>query len=149
MFYLLFPFIQYLPKIPAQSEVDLIFDTSYPDIQPYLFRVILIQHNGKLLLECVILEQCLYFTYSGQSFNYFATIYYLSGKDSSSNFSRNFGFLITYWNKNKCECGECWDVVVGKSFFTLTFQVMIILQYTNTHPTIIISIVIIVSDQVC
>ena len=30
---------QYLPKIPAQSEVDLIFDTSYPDIQPYLFRV--------------------------------------------------------------------------------------------------------------
>ncbi|CAL8071587.1 unnamed protein product [Orchesella dallaii] len=30
---------QYLPKIPAQSEVDLIFDTSYPDIQPYLFRI--------------------------------------------------------------------------------------------------------------
>lgn len=30
---------QYLPKIPAESEVDLIFDTSYPDIQPYLFRV--------------------------------------------------------------------------------------------------------------
>jgi autophagy-related protein 101 len=30
---------QYLPKIPAQSEVDLIFDTSFPDIQPYLFRV--------------------------------------------------------------------------------------------------------------
>lgn len=30
---------QYLPKIPTKSEVDLIFDTSYPDIQPYLFRV--------------------------------------------------------------------------------------------------------------
>ncbi|CAG7728843.1 unnamed protein product [Allacma fusca] len=30
---------QYLPKIPAQSEVDLIFDTSFPDIQPYLFRM--------------------------------------------------------------------------------------------------------------
>jgi len=30
---------QYLPKIPNQSEVDLIFDTTFPDIQPYLFRV--------------------------------------------------------------------------------------------------------------
>jgi autophagy-related protein 101 len=30
---------QYLPKIPTETEVDLIFDTSYPDIQPYLFRV--------------------------------------------------------------------------------------------------------------
>jgi len=30
---------QYVPKIPPETEVDLIFDTSYPDIQPYLFRV--------------------------------------------------------------------------------------------------------------
>jgi len=30
---------QYLPKIPAESEVSLIFDTTFPDIQPYLFRV--------------------------------------------------------------------------------------------------------------
>ncbi|KAG5887205.1 hypothetical protein JTB14_016690 [Gonioctena quinquepunctata] len=29
----------YLPKMPSQSELDLIFDTSYPDIQPYLFKV--------------------------------------------------------------------------------------------------------------
>jgi autophagy-related protein 101 len=29
----------YVPKMPNQSELDLIFDTSYPDVQPYLFRV--------------------------------------------------------------------------------------------------------------
>jgi autophagy-related protein 101 len=25
--------------MPNQSELDLIFDTSYPDVQPYLFKV--------------------------------------------------------------------------------------------------------------
>ncbi|KAH3841139.1 autophagy-related protein 101-like [Dreissena polymorpha] len=30
---------EYLPKMPNQSEVDLIFDTSYVDVQPYLHRV--------------------------------------------------------------------------------------------------------------
>ncbi|KAJ8915999.1 hypothetical protein NQ315_016677 [Exocentrus adspersus] len=29
----------YLPKMPSQSELDLIFDTSYPEVQPYLFKV--------------------------------------------------------------------------------------------------------------
>jgi len=29
---------EYVPKMPNQSELDLIFDTSYPDIQPYLFK---------------------------------------------------------------------------------------------------------------
>lgn len=29
----------YLPKMPNQSELDLIFDTSYTDVQPYLFKV--------------------------------------------------------------------------------------------------------------
>uniref|UniRef100_A0A0K8TQ73 Autophagy-related protein 101 n=1 Tax=Tabanus bromius TaxID=304241 RepID=A0A0K8TQ73_TABBR len=28
----------YVPKMPSQSELDLIFDTSYPDVQPYLFK---------------------------------------------------------------------------------------------------------------
>lgn len=28
----------YIPKMPNQTELDLIFDTSYPDIQPYLFK---------------------------------------------------------------------------------------------------------------
>lgn len=28
----------YVPKIPNQTELDLIFDTSYPDVQPYLFK---------------------------------------------------------------------------------------------------------------
>lgn len=28
----------YVPKMPNQSEIDLIFDTSYPDVQPYLFK---------------------------------------------------------------------------------------------------------------
>jgi autophagy-related protein 101 len=30
---------EYVPKMPNQSELDLVFDTSYPDVQPYLFRV--------------------------------------------------------------------------------------------------------------
>ncbi|XP_076355181.1 autophagy-related protein 101 isoform X1 [Tachypleus tridentatus] len=29
----------YIPKMPNQSELDLIFDTSYPDVQPYLFKI--------------------------------------------------------------------------------------------------------------
>lgn len=29
----------YVPKMPNQSELDLIFDTSFVDIQPYLFKV--------------------------------------------------------------------------------------------------------------
>lgn len=28
----------YLPKMPAQTELDLIFDTTHPDVQPYLFK---------------------------------------------------------------------------------------------------------------
>lgn len=30
---------EYVPKMPNQSEIDLIFDTSYTDVQPYLHRV--------------------------------------------------------------------------------------------------------------
>jgi len=29
----------YVPKPPHLSELDLVFDTSYTDIQPYLFKV--------------------------------------------------------------------------------------------------------------
>lgn len=29
----------YVPKMPNQPELDLIFDTSFVDIQPYLFKV--------------------------------------------------------------------------------------------------------------
>lgn len=28
----------YVPKMPNQTELDLIFDTTYPDVQPYLFK---------------------------------------------------------------------------------------------------------------
>lgn len=28
----------YVPKMPAKNEVDLIFDTTHPDVQPYLFK---------------------------------------------------------------------------------------------------------------
>ncbi|XP_030758623.1 autophagy-related protein 101 [Sitophilus oryzae] len=28
----------YLPKMPSRSEVDLVFDTSFVDVQPYLFK---------------------------------------------------------------------------------------------------------------
>jgi autophagy-related protein 101 len=30
---------EYVPKMPNQSELDLIFDTTFPDVQPYLFKV--------------------------------------------------------------------------------------------------------------
>lgn len=30
---------EYVPKVPSQSELDFVFDTSFPDIQPYLFRI--------------------------------------------------------------------------------------------------------------
>lgn len=30
---------EFVPKIPSQSEVDLVFDTSYIDVQPYLHRI--------------------------------------------------------------------------------------------------------------
>lgn len=30
---------EYVPKVPNQTELDLIFDTSFPDVQPYLFRL--------------------------------------------------------------------------------------------------------------
>lgn len=29
---------EFVPKTPSQTELDLIFDTSYPDVQPYLFK---------------------------------------------------------------------------------------------------------------
>lgn len=29
----------YIPKMPNQAELDLIFDTNFPDVQPYLFKV--------------------------------------------------------------------------------------------------------------
>ncbi|KAJ8298175.1 hypothetical protein KUTeg_024706 [Tegillarca granosa] len=30
---------EYVPKMPNQAELDLIFDTTIPDVQPYLFRM--------------------------------------------------------------------------------------------------------------
>ncbi|XP_012160867.1 autophagy-related protein 101 [Ceratitis capitata] len=30
--------MDYVPKSPGQSELDTVFDTSYPDVQPYLFK---------------------------------------------------------------------------------------------------------------
>jgi len=30
---------EYVPKIPNQAELDLVFDISLPDVQPYLFKV--------------------------------------------------------------------------------------------------------------
>lgn len=30
---------EYLPKMPSQPELELIFDTSYQDVQPYLFKL--------------------------------------------------------------------------------------------------------------
>jgi len=29
----------YVPKMPNQEDLELIFDTSYPDVQPYLFKI--------------------------------------------------------------------------------------------------------------
>ncbi|XP_045448268.1 autophagy-related protein 101-like [Melitaea cinxia] len=33
---------EYVPKMPRRSDLDLVFDTSYADIQPYLFEI---RHN--------------------------------------------------------------------------------------------------------
>ncbi|CAH0398265.1 unnamed protein product [Chilo suppressalis] len=30
---------EYVPKMPSRSDADLVFDTSYSDIQPYLFKI--------------------------------------------------------------------------------------------------------------
>lgn len=30
---------EYIPRIPQQSELEFIFDTTYPDVQPYLFKL--------------------------------------------------------------------------------------------------------------
>ncbi|KAL3880517.1 hypothetical protein ACJMK2_032751 [Sinanodonta woodiana] len=30
---------EYVPKMPSQAELDLIFDTSFLDVQPYLFKI--------------------------------------------------------------------------------------------------------------
>ena len=30
---------EYVPKMPNQSELDLVFDTAYSDVQPYLHKV--------------------------------------------------------------------------------------------------------------
>lgn len=29
----------YVPKMPSQAELELVFDTSFPDVQPYLFKI--------------------------------------------------------------------------------------------------------------
>ena len=29
----------YVPKMPSQADLELIFDTSYQDVQPYLFKI--------------------------------------------------------------------------------------------------------------
>lgn len=34
---------QYVPHTPSQRDLDLIFDTTYPSVQPYLFRI---SHQG-------------------------------------------------------------------------------------------------------
>lgn len=30
---------EYVPKMPSQSDLDLVFDTGFSDVQPYLFKV--------------------------------------------------------------------------------------------------------------
>ncbi len=30
---------EYIPKMPNQSDLDLVFDTTFVDVQPYLFKV--------------------------------------------------------------------------------------------------------------
>ena len=29
----------YVPKMPSQADLELVFDTSYPEVQPYLFKI--------------------------------------------------------------------------------------------------------------
>lgn len=41
---------EFIPKMPTQAELDLVFDTSYIDVQPYLFKVSKRKINLKLLV---------------------------------------------------------------------------------------------------
>ena len=51
----------YVPKMPNQSELDLIFDTSFVDIQPYLFKVRLNKlHNVAKMGHLFLSYQTLY-----------------------------------------------------------------------------------------
>jgi autophagy-related protein 101 len=45
----------YIPKMPNQTELDLIFDTNFPDVQPYLFKVryMILSHIG-VFIYCKI-----------------------------------------------------------------------------------------------
>ena len=49
----------YVPKMPNQPELDLIFDTSFVDIQPYLFKVSIRVHN----LMLIVVEKCYNFCF--------------------------------------------------------------------------------------
>lgn len=42
---------QYVPKTPNQNEVDLVFDTGFDIVQPYLFRVGITLHMLSLTLS--------------------------------------------------------------------------------------------------
>jgi len=30
---------QYIPKVPSQNDLECVYDTTLPDIQPYLYKV--------------------------------------------------------------------------------------------------------------
>ncbi|PSN55802.1 Autophagy-related protein 101, partial [Blattella germanica] len=51
----------YVPKMPNQSELDLIFDTNYPDVQPYLFKVnynFIIQYKKNMYNSTAWFQKC-------------------------------------------------------------------------------------------
>lgn len=47
----------YVPKPPHLSELDLVFDTSYTDIQPYLFKVTLVSSKFELNLVVLLVDR--------------------------------------------------------------------------------------------
>ena len=60
---------EYVPKMPDQSDLDLIFDTGQADVQPYLYRVsnplyILYYITALLtyisILLCIVVQPCLF-----------------------------------------------------------------------------------------
>lgn len=88
---------QYLPKIPAQSEVDLIFDTSYPDIQPYLFRVSFAVQTTRVFKNKsrIVRANASLILVSGLTLNDVSAINCLRGENCAKNFSRNPCILIS------------------------------------------------------
>lgn len=45
---------RYIPEMPKEEDLDCVFDTSYPDVNPYHFKIKYITHNCRSLIKDTI-----------------------------------------------------------------------------------------------